>query len=153
MPEVATRPETAVNNTEAVHRCHVARQDLSLVGAQDRICRNSTQIEDTWVGCNSCADTDSICHVTHHSFTLRCTRQTGTSIGSDAAPLHSLHFTRYVVSKHTPTGTNPSKSPEHRDEIGAALHRCRAGRLKCGEALFPGWKPQVQMARSKKDQR
>ena len=90
---------------------------------------------------------------THYSYTFRCTRQTGTSIGSDAAPLHLLHFTRYVVSKHTPTVTNLSKSPEHRDEIAAVLHRCRAGHNECGEALFPSWKPQVQMPRAKKDQR
>ena len=80
---------------------------------------------------------------THYSYTFRCTRQTGTSIGSDAAPLHLLHFTRYVVSKHTPTGTNPSKSPEHRDEFGAALYRCRANRTECPNAVFPVPKPSL----------
>ena len=133
--------------------CQMLGEHCALICFETGLFAKCAKTKDATVNWNTRVRFDLKGLFTHYSYTFRCTRQTGTSIGSDAAPLHLLHFTRYVVSKHTPTGTNPSKSPERRDEIGAAMNRCRAGHNECGEAVFPNWKPQVQMSRPKKDQR
>lgn len=89
-------PKTAAQNSDSVLISQESYRYSAKICVDSRFTAKSAKIEETLVEClrklRRGPDGMGRCH----SHTFRSTRQTGTSIRSDAAPLHWLRFTRYA---------------------------------------------------------